>query len=82
MSSEESSEEFDKDQVHHSVLKVKPLSWRSPQVTKLFKKMDEKTAKCKTKRGKRQTIPRVLGDTSSRPKPVSEFGPEFWGFNL
>ena len=81
ISSEESGDEEDDNGVLRSVLKVKTLRWRSSTVTKFFKKLDEKSLRGKTTRSKRQTLPRVLGNVSERPKPVDEFGSgQFWGF--
>ncbi len=79
MSSEESAEEEDND--HRPVLLVKTLPWRSAQVSKVFKALDEKAEKCKSKRAKMQTLERFAGSVSQRLKPTPEFGSTFWGFS-
>ena len=81
ISSEESWTEIGENDVPKSVLKVKGLSWRSPQVTKLFKKLDDKAVNAKSERAKRQTLPRIMGELSTCPKPVPEFGEQFWGYD-
>ena len=77
-----SSEESGVEQTENSpqpVLFVKPLKWRSPNVTKLFKQLDHKAEKTKSKRGKQQTLPRRPGNVSSCTKPT-EYIPNHWGF--
>jgi len=64
MSSEDSDEEGGT-----ATLAVRPLVWRSPKVTKFFRQLDVKTSKYKSTRGKRQTIPRKMGNVSERDKP-------------
>ena len=78
-----SSEESGMEQTENgaqSVLHVKPLKWRSPCVSKLFKQLDHKIDKMKSKRGKQQTLPHCPGNVSSRTKPITEYMPNHWGF--
>ena len=74
MSSEDSDEENGK-----SALAIRPLTWRSPKVTKFFRQLDVKSNKYKSDRGRRQTIPRKVGNVSERSKPLS-FPDDHWGF--
>lgn len=79
ISSEESGEE-EVDGDVRQFLFVKPLPWRDAKVNKFMKQMDEKLKKRQTTRSKRQTLPRVPGDVSTRPKPITEYGANFWAF--
>ena len=58
---------------------VKPLRWRAPKVDRLFKQLDSKVKKTKSKQSKQQTLPRALGPPSTRPKPFG-FSDDFFGF--
>lgn len=60
MSSEESEGE---------VIKVKMLDWRSSATNNFFSKLDKQGESSKSEQAKRQTKERVLGGSSSRPKP-------------
>ena len=63
MSSEESGQEGDEE-----VMVVKTLPWRSDQVNRLFKQLDDKTNVNRTPKARRQVIPRTFsGEPSSRP---------------
>ena len=79
ISSEESAEEGIDDETNHT-LYVKPLPWREARVTKFIRQLDDKTQKRQSTRARRQTLPRKAGVVSTRPKPVTEFGANFWGF--
>ena len=80
ISSEESATEMT-DGNERTVLQVRPLAWRSARATKFFKKLDDRASKAKPKsrQSVHQTLPRVLGDSSARSKPLS-FPDDFWGF--
>ncbi len=79
ISSEDSALEGS-DGVQKTVLKVKPLPWRSSRVVKFYKKLDNKAASGKKSRqSMQQTLPRVVGDVSIRDKPL-RFPNDFWGF--
>lgn len=78
MSSEESTEE-DFDGKSRSVIAIKPLLWRSPKVDRFFRRLDQRNNRGKTKHSKQQTLPRIVGNQSSRPKPLS-FPDDFFGF--
>lgn len=62
------------------VLKIKPLHWRAAKVDCFFKQLDHKASKVKSRQSKQQTLPRVTGSWSTRPKPVG-FDKDFFGFN-
>ena len=81
MSSEESATEMADDSTEHTVLRVRPLSWRSAKAARFFKRLDDRAAKSKPKsrQSVHQTLPRILGHASARPKPLS-FPDDFWGF--
>jgi len=61
----------------HSVLAIKPLSWRAPKVDRFFKRLDHKTSKGKSKQ---QMIPRIRGRCSFRTKPP-HLSDDFFGFS-
>ena len=42
--------------------------------------MDEKTKARQSKHAQWQSVPRIPGPTSTRPKPTTEFGDNFWAF--
>ena len=73
MSSEESGQEGDEE-----VIIVKTMPWRSDQVNRLIKQLDQKTQGERSSKARRQVIPRVfLGDPSSRIKPVDDSLPSW-----
>lgn len=79
ISSEESGTEII-ERNEQTILNIKPLLWRSAKVGRFFKKLDDKAAKTKKSRKSiQQTLPRVLGNPSSRLKPLS-FPDDFWGY--
>ena len=55
------------------------MPWRASRVDRIFKQIDRKANKKKTKQSKQQTQPRVVGSRSTRPRPMG-FSDEFWGF--
>ena len=75
-----SSEESGEDESEQPVIYVKPLAWRHPQVNKFFMQMDDRIERKKSKHAKIQTLPRVQGQVSQRPRPT-EFPHNFWGFS-
>lgn len=77
MSSEDSGTEILEDGSERNVLYVRPLPWRSNQVTSGLHRLDEKR---KTKHASQQTLTRKVGDVSIRPKPDG-FPSLFWGFD-
>ena len=79
MSSEESGTEQLDDGSTRPVIFVKPLPWRHAKVTKFLGQLSFIIEKGKSKRAKQQTLPRVEGEVSSRPKP-QEFPSDFWGY--
>lgn len=79
ISSEESGEELI-DSKANQILYVKPLPWRKACVTEFFKIVDEKGRTSQSKRAQRQSLPRNPGVVSTRSKPTTEFGDNFWGF--
>ena len=79
ISSEESAE--DENDENRPALYVKALPWRANQVSKVFKLLDDSAEKSKSKRARMQTLTRLTGDDSKRPKPVLDFGSKFWGFS-
>ena len=80
MSSEESDKEMLEDGSERTVLYVKPLLWRSTQVTTGLHRLDEKINSRKSKTGIQQTLTRKRGDFSHRGKPDG-YPPQFWGFD-
>lgn len=80
ISGEESSVE-DNDGASINVLCVKPLPWRGGKVNRFFRKLDDraKTKQKQSKQATQQTLPRVTGELSTRPKPVG-FPDDFWAF--
>ena len=78
ISSEESDVE-DIDGTRQHVIVVKPLPWRGEKANRVLRKLDNKAKKQKTKQSVIQTLPRVIGEVSSRPKPAA-FTDDFWGF--
>ena len=76
ISSEESGEEDIGNGEKRQVLLVKPLPWRSAKVDRFFNQLDHKAPKNKSKQ---QTLPRVIGERSTRPKPAG-FSEDFFGF--
>lgn len=82
MSSESSAEEdLDDESGSRAVIAVKPLPWRGAKATRMMKRLDGRAESKKSKQAKQQTLPRVIGLNSQRPKPVS-FPDDFWGFAL
>lgn len=77
ISSESDQEENAGEQ--RQVLVLRPLRWRSSKIDRFFAKIDKKLLKDKSKQSKHQTLPRVVGSYSSRPKP-SGFDEDFFGF--
>ena len=81
ISSEESGEEQEQEgEILRPELYVKTLPWRSPNVTRFFQQLDRKVINKKSKRAKLQTLPRVPGQSSLRPKPVDEFASNHWAY--
>ncbi len=79
MSSEESGEEDMDGGSKRQVLFVKALKWRAPNVNSFFNQIDRKIKKNKSKQGNHQTLPRVVGPSSTRSKPLG-FSDDFYGF--
>lgn len=79
MSSEESGEEDLGNSEKRQVMLIKTLPWRAPKLDRFFKQLDHKGLKGKSKQSKQQTLPRVIGDRSTRPKPAG-FADDFFGF--
>lgn len=79
ISSEESGEEEIANGEKRQVMLVKPLPWRSARVVRFFSQLDHKAQKNKSKQSKQQTLPRVAGEFSARPKPAG-FSEDFFGF--
>lgn len=79
ISSEESGEETTETREKRAVLMIKPLPWRASRVDRFFKQLDRKGSKQKSKQSKQQTLQRVIGCTSTRPKPPG-FADDFFGF--
>jgi len=63
----------------HSVLAIKPLSWRARKVDRFFKRLDHKASKGKSKQSKQQMLPCIRGRCSSRTKSPHLFD-DFFGF--
>lgn len=83
MSSEESGEDIDYvdgETVKKAVLLLKPLQWRSHKLDRIFKQLDRKSARKKSKQSRQQTLSHVLGPHSTRPKPEG-FAADFFGFS-
>ena len=77
MSSEESGEEsIEGETDQRAVLLVKPLPWRSPRLARILKQLDRKASRKKSKQSLQQTLSRIQGPLSTRPKPVG-FGDTF-----
>ena len=73
MSSEESDEELigEEPGEKRAVLVVKPLPWISPRLKRIiYKQLDCKAERKKSKQCRQQTLPRVVGLQRTRPKPV------------
>ena len=79
ISSEESGDEDIGNGEKRQVMLVKPLPWRSAKVDRFFNQLDHKAQKNKSKQSKQQTLPRVVGEHSTRPKPAG-FSEDFFGF--
>lgn len=79
MSSEHSDIEEMEDGATRSVLVIKPLPWRGDKANRYLKRLDSKANSKKSVQSKQQTLQRVIGSNSTRPKP-SLFPDEFWGF--
>ena len=78
MSSEESGEEEIAGE-KRQVINIKPLCWRAPKVNRFFKQLDRKAGRVRSRQSKQQTLPRVAGRRSTRPKPIG-FSDDFFGF--
>ena len=78
MSSEQSGEENTEGE-SRQVMYITVLPWRAPKVDRFFKILDNKATKYKTRQSKQQTLPRVVGRRSRRPKPLG-FASDFFGF--
>lgn len=79
MSSESSGEEEMEDGSVKPVMAIKPLPWRSQKALRLFKRLDSRAKINQSKQSAQQTLARVVGVQSSRPKPTM-FPNDFWGF--
>ena len=80
MSSEESGTETLEDGSQRNILYVRPLPWRSMQVTTGFHRLDDKVNKRKSKHASQQTLVRKVGEQSDRLKPRG-LPDQFWGFD-
>ena len=78
MSSESSGVEQLEDGSDRSVIIVKQLPWRGPKASRFLKRLDAKATHKKSKQSLQQTLPRVAGENSTRPKP--NYPDDFWGF--
>ncbi len=67
MSSEESATDGEDE-----VMLVKTLPWRSEYVEELFWRLDYKALVEKSPQARRQMMHRVIGDPSSRPRPIGD----------
>ena len=76
MSSEESGEDEQQGE-RKPVVIVKPLPWRASRIDRFFKQLDKKAYKIKSKQSRQQTLPRVIGPVSTRPKPAGFSGDFF-----
>ena len=79
MSSEESGEDCTDGEVAKPVLLVKSLPWRAKKLGRIFKQLDKKAARNKSKHSRQQTLPRIIRPCSKRPKPCG-FTDDFFGF--
>ncbi len=52
---------------------------RGAKASRFLLKLDDKAKKKKSKQSMKQTLPRVIGENSTRPKPPL-FADDFWGF--
>ena len=66
MSSEENGEDCINGEAAKSVLLVKSLPWRVAKLGRIFKQLDKKTAKYKSKHSQQQTLPCIIGPCSTR----------------
>ena len=80
MSSEDSGKETLEDGSECPVLYIRPLPWRSIQVTTAFHRLDEKLKSQKSRTGIQQTLVRKVGDVSNRSKPAG-YPSQFWAFD-
>ena len=78
MSSESSGIETLEDGSERSVIIVKPLQWRGAKAMRFLKRLDAKAMNKKSRQSIQQTLPRVVGESSTRPKP--SMPDNFWGF--
>ena len=78
MSSESSDVEQMEDGEDRPVIAVKQLPWRGAKATRFLKRLDARAADKKSKQSIQQTLPRVMGQNSTRPKP--DLPDNFWGF--
>lgn len=78
MSSESSAVEQLEDGTERPVIAVKQLQWRGAKATRFLKRLDAKATQKKSKQSIQQTLPRVFGGMSTRPKP--DLPDDFWGF--
>ena len=76
MSSEESGED-EQEGERKQVIIVKRLPWRAGRIDRFFSQLDKKACKNKSKQSKQQTLQRVIGSVSHRPKPTG-FPSEFF----
>ena len=81
MSSESSDVEELEDGTTRSVMVVRQLPWRGKKATRVLKRLDSKANNKKSMQSKQQTIQRVVGEDSTRPKPY-QFTDDFWGFTV
>ena len=58
---------------------TKPLSWRSQLVDDFFQRLDQASQEAKSPQARRQTKLRVMGEPSSRHRPVDDSLPS-WAF--
>ena len=69
MSSESSDVERMDDGTERAVMVVKQLPWRGGKATRFMKRLDSKATSKKSMQSVQQTLPRVIGSNSTRPKP-------------
>ncbi len=78
-----SSEESGTENVEGATLHVHgckaSIPWRGAKASRFLLKLDDKAKKKKSKQSMKQTLPRVIGENSTRPKPPL-FADDFWGF--
>ena len=79
ISSESSGEEELGDGLQRPVMKIKPLPWRGAKASHFFSRLDRRVKNKQSKQSLQQTMGRVVGTDSLRPKPAS-FNNDFWGF--